>query len=305
MRQEVVIDAISNGLGSQSMFLMLLAARGIIPARVSITADTGAELDCVWNTGRRSTAKEYFDEVVLPFAGRTGIEALFVRACDKHKNPLPSLHEYTRMMIAKGKITSLKIPVFGSEGGRMGQSCTHRWKVVAIRQAARRMGATKLITAQGIHFAEAGRRAKGKVIGKHEGWTLYQETQIKRVLVESLPGIFVKVKEEIPVKWCQHYYPMVDLKMGRKDAQQALEAEGLPYLVSSQCDDCPHNDYDRWMRHKPEVLVQIAEVEASMGGKFFFTDERVPLMEALKIKSMKPKNTLEPTFGCEGSYCGV
>jgi hypothetical protein len=296
-KPEVLIESISNGLGSQSMFLMLLASKGIIPARISITADTGSELDCLWNNGRRTSAKIYFNEVVAPFASKYSLDARFVQAVRKDKIPLPSIIEHTKSMIASGKLNGIKIPLFGSKGGRLGQSCTGRWKIEAIKQEARRMGATRLITVQGIHFAEAGRRVKGiKLPNPHGEWTLYQDTRIRKV-----DGI----KTEIPVLWCQHYYPMVDRGYGRITAQKALEAEKIPYLISSQCDCCPHNDLDRWLRHTPEVLIEIASVEASMKGKFFFTDERIPLIEAIAVKSAKPKSTLDPTFGCEGSYCGV
>jgi len=42
-----------------------------------------------------------------------------------------------------------------------------------------------------------------------------------------------------------------------------------------------------------------------MDGRFFFTDERVPLMEALAIKAAKPRPTVEAGFGCGNSYCGI
>lgn len=299
-RPEVLIDSISNGLGSQSMLLMIMAADRLIPAQVSITADTGAELDCLWNTGRRSSAEEYFMEVVKPFAKEVGIDARFVRSVDKDKTPLPPLLSHLKEVIAQGKMKSAKMPLFGSQGGRLLQVCTEKWKIRAIRQEARRMGATRLVTAQGIHFAEAGRRVKGIKLpykwGETEEWTIYQDTKFANINGERI---------EVVEKWCRHYYPMVDKQYGRSVAQEELKRRGIPYLVTSQCDCCPHNDLDRWLRHTPEVLTEIAAVEAQMEGKFFFTDERVPLMEALEIKKRKPKSTLEPTFGCEGTYCGI
>lgn len=295
-KPEVVIESVSNGLGSQSMWLLVLAAHGIIPARVSITADTGAELDCLWSTGRRSTLRAYFEEIAKPYAEKHGIDARLVRAVDKEKKPLPALMDHLKEVIADGKMKSAKIPLFGSQGGRLMQVCTDKWKIRAIRQEARRMGATKLITYQGIHFGEAARRVKGIPMGKHGAWSIYQDTLNRNVDGE---------KVEIPVKWCFHCYPMVDRQEGRKAARERLAREGIPWLLSTECDCCPHQDLDRWMKHTPETLVQIAEVEASMDGKFFFTDERVPLMQALEIKKTKPRNTLEPTFGCGNGICGI
>lgn len=304
MIQQKTIDMLSNGLGSQSIFLMLMAGRGIIPATVSVTADTGAENDCVWSTGERSSAAEYFERVVHPYGVKHGIDTRLVRAVDIKKNPLLPLMEQVKKSIAeKGRPEA--IPLYGSRGGQQLQSCTDKWKIRAIRQEARRMGATKLVTAQGIHFAEAGRRVKGNIIGLHGEWTLYQDTYTRRTF-DIIDGKKVCTgKVEVPVKWCNHYYPLVDRGYGRKTAQEELSKEGIPYLVTSQCDFCPHNDLDRWMRHTPEVLVQIAALEDTMGGKFFFTPERVPLMEALAIKAAKPRPTVETGFGCGNSYCGV
>ena len=292
MKRSKPISALSNGLGSQSMKLLLMAARREIPATVSITADTGSENDCLWSTGQRSSAEAYFRAVVEPFCQDNNLEARFVRAVDKHGEPLPSLQEkVTRAIDDTGGPCA--IPVFGSKGGRQMQSCTEKWKVRAMRQEARRMGATLFISAQGIHFGEAGRRVKGRVVGLYaDRWTLYQDMTTRN-------------GEPVPVQWCQHYYPMVDLQQGRKDAQHELEAEGIPYIVSSQCDFCPHKDLERWERTSPEKLIEIAGLEAKMGGRFFFTDERVPLMEALAIKRAKGPAALDTHFGCGNGLCGI
>jgi len=287
-----LLEVISNGLGSQSMGLLVLAAHGDIPASVSITADTGAEKDRVWNTGERTTAQEYFERIVLPYCNRHGIDARFIRALYKTGKELPDLMQHVKDAIAEGREPNL--PLFGSRGGRLRQVCTDKWKIRAIRQEARRLGATQLITAQGIHFGEADRRVKGRFIGESPNYgCVYQDT-IKRK------------KKEIDIKWCQHYYPHVDAKRNRQAViDDLLIPEGLPWLMSSECDHCPHQDLARWDRHTPEVLTQIAGIEASMRGRFFFTDERIPLMEALELKRRKAQSKVDADFGCENSYCGI
>ena len=289
------VEAVSNGLGSQSMFLLVLAARGEIPATVSFTADTGAEQDCLWSTGERTTAREYFERIVHPYAESHGIAAKFIRSLDKFKQPLPDLMTHLKQVIAEGKMKSAKIPLFGSRGGRLMQVCTEKWKSRAIRQEARRMGATHLVTAQGIHFGE-GRRVKGRIKRVNGEWTIYQDVETRKVGGE---------KVQVDVQWCEHYYPLFDRRMGRKHAVEALEAERIPYLVSSQCDHCPHKDLPRWERTSPAKLVEIAAVEASMQGQFFFTDRRVPLMEALEMMRKDKAATLDTNFGCGNSYCGI
>lgn len=291
------IESISNGLGAQSLWLLILAIRGQIPATVSITADTGSEQDCLWSTGRRSTAKEYFDEVVIPLCHGSRVTPFFIRACTREKLPMVSIVEHTRRQILEGKFTSIKIPLFGSKGGRYKQSCTQRWKIMAINQQLRRLGAKTARTAQGIHFAEAARRVKGKYIGVIAGFDTYRTT-IRRKKVET------------EQKWLSHYYPLVDLKLNREAIRSLIKAEGIPYLHSSECDLCPHKDLARWERTSEDVIRQGEELESSLGGKFFLTDRRIPLRQAIAAmqadRAKHPERfKAEQDFGCQNHTCGV
>ncbi|HEU4325503.1 MAG TPA: hypothetical protein VFS21_20325 [Roseiflexaceae bacterium] len=286
------IEALSNGLGAQSMYLLVLAAQGRIPARLSITADTGWEEDCLWSDGTRSTARHYFEQIVQPYADAHGIEAVMVEALDKDGQPIPPLGEWVRQHVRAGTLNQIKIPLFGSNGGRLGQSCTSRKKVAAIRQELRRRGATTARTAQGLHRGEIT-RMKGRH-GRMEG------------------GFFTLTS--IDAAWQSHFYPLIDLGLFRADVQRELEHLRIPYLISSQCDGCPHKDLARWERTSPEVIDDLADLEAEMDGQFFFTNKRVPLREALvlmrqdaeKRAAQLPISMFElDDFGCDGGICGV
>lgn len=251
------IETISNGLGSQSVRMLVLAAEGFIPAKLSITADTGSENDCLWSTGERTTAKEYFDRIVKPYAADHGIEAVFVRANDKSGNPLPPLIE--RMKIVDGPAG---VPMFGSGGGRITQGCTGKYKVRAIRQELRRRGATTARIAIGLTISETER---------------------------------MKISD---VKWNTHYWPLIDLKLYRSMIQDDLTARGIPYLVSTQCDMCPHKDWARWERTNPETIERIEALENSLPG-LFFTDQRIPLQAALD--ALPSQTSLFDV--CDSGYC--
>ena len=154
------------------------------------------------------------------------------------------------------------------------------------------MGAKTLRTAQGIHIGEAARRVKGRYLYDEHGYSIYQEQ--------------VKVKGELKdVKWCTHLYPMVDRRELREDARKGLEARGIPYLMSSECDGCPHKDIARWDRTAPEKLIELAGMEASMNGEYFFTSERIPLMDAIEKMRARKDKQIEADFGCGNSYCGI
>lgn len=280
-----------------------MACRREIPATVSITSCTGWERDRLWSNGRKSSLRDYFDEVVVPLGIKYGLKTLFVRAEDKNKMPLMDLVEHVRWCAKTGKFNNLKIPMFGSKGGRMGQPCTGKWKVRAINQTLRKLGATTACTAQGIHSGEAARRVRGIYLRNEGEWSIYQTTERRSAEVGGK-----KVKVEVPIKWLTHYYPHVDRGHNREICQLKIRAEGIPYLISSECDGCPHKDFPRWERTSPEVLKELSELEAMFRGEFFFTPERVPLLQAIEImrNKMNQKQSMgEADFGCESAVCGV
>lgn len=300
----MIANWLSNGLGGQSMYLLHLAAQRIIPATLSITADTGSENDRVCSTGERMTAPEFFQRYVQPYGERYGIETVMVRSVDKDKKPLPPLIDVLRQSqgddfqsLTKG----ISVPLFTNDrsAGRLKQSCTDKWKVRAIHQEARRRGVKLLHSAIGFHAGEA-HRLKGNFTEESGGFSYYQP--------------LVKRKKQLtPIKWLRHYYPLIDLKLNREQIRQELERVNLPYLVTTECDMCPHQDYARWKMHTPEVINEIAKIEAKWDGKLFFTDRRIPLKEALRemaaldeIRQLQGSLFDLPDFGCEsGAYCGI
>ena len=224
MREEKIIEIVANGLGGPSMLQFYLACVGELPPRVSITADTGSEIDRQTNKGERVTARDFFDNVVKPMGDKHGVDARFVRSQDENKNDLPPLWHDVRAAAATD------VPLFGAEGGRLKQTCTDKWKMRAIKQEARRMGATMLISAIGLHVNEVMRRAQGRQLGKtkehHGRFTLFQNGQGKG-------------NDWTPIHWMRHYYPLADMRLSRDIIQEKLDALGIPYLLTSECDMCP------------------------------------------------------------------
>ncbi len=251
------IEAISNGMGSQSMMMSVLAAEGKIPARLSISADTGSEDDCLWSTGERTTAKEYFDRVIEPYCQENGIEAVFVRAKDKSGIDLPPLID--KILIDN---KPCGIPMFGSQGGRIQQGCTGKYKIRAIRQELRRRGAKTARTAIGLTISETER---------------------------------MKISD---VKWNWHCWPLIDLKMYRNQCQDELTRRNIPFLISTECDMCPHKDRLRWERTSLETVDKVSDIETKIPG-LYFTDQRIPLKDA--IANMPSQPSLFDS--CDSGYC--
>jgi len=303
------LDAWANGLGAQSLVGLILMCRREIPGTVSLTADTGWEFDRLWSNGRRASARVYFDEVVKPYASRHEIDARFVRSVDKNGVELPDLGDYTAKVAASGNFKGLNIPMFGSRKGRVTQRCTDKMKIRACRQEARKMGAKTMTIGQGIHIGEASRRVSGFYLYNEGKWSIYQTT-IDAYRNEDQDGKTVRVKYKKPIKWLKHFYPLVDLGLNRNDCQRMVVSEKLPYIISSECDGCPHKDLPRWERTSPDVIARLAKLESQFNGEFFFTDERIPLLEAIAKKQEKraanpEKYKTEADFGCENSFCGI
>ena len=255
------LEILNNGMGGPSMYMMVLAGQGKIPAAISITADTGWEDDCLLSTGERVTAKQFYNDVIEPLGGDLGVKTYFVRGQDKNGIDLVPIGE----RLAKGEMPG--VPTYGSRGGQLNQACTGKYKVRPIRQQLRRLGATTARSALGLTMDEVHR-----------------------------------MKQHNDVKWHSVYWPLIDFRLYRATIQDHLEKLAIPYIVSSQCDGCPHQDYSRWQRLSEETIIELAEIEAGLGGTQFLTDKRIPLLEALeRMKSQRPEKTLFDI--CDSGYC--
>lgn len=276
------LNTISNGLGSQSIALLVLAGRGEIgKIDLAITADTGSENDCMRNDGIRTTSKEYFHDVVAPLGRKFGIDVAFVRAKYKTGDDLPPVQS----VLEEGVVRN--VPMFGSQGGRYRQTCTDKWKIRAIKQEGRRRGAKTMRSAIGLHCDEI-RRVKGRKIGNENGFNIFQS------------GIERKKHGWLPWKWMTHWYPLIDLGYTREMCRELLRSEGIPFLLSTECDCCPHKNGPRWKAMSESKINEIAAIEEKFGGKFFFTDKRIPLKQAIELM---PDG--DDDFGCQNDVCGV
>ncbi len=295
--------------------MVALAIEGIIPATVSVSADTGDENDRLWNTGRRSTNEEYFNEIIVPLCKGSRVTPYFVRSVDKYKKPLVGLSDLLVSDIAKGRPTH--VPLYGSRGGQMLQTCTDKMKIRAVRQQLRRLGAKRGHFWQGIHFYEADRRVKGIYLRQQGDYSIYQTTVIEnkkdpitgKNMIDPETGKNVKFNK--PIKWLTHGYPLVDMKLNRDGIYAEMNRRGIPYIISSECDKCPHQDLPRWERHTQESIDTTAELERQMGGEYFFTPLRIPLKEAIAFMQAEritnPKKYAKDTadFGCNNGICGT
>lgn len=256
------IECVSNGMGAPSMYLMVLASQGKIPCDVVITADTGSEEDNLLSNGERMTGSVFYNDVIEPLGNELGIITKFVRSRDKKGNPLPSIKDDLRSGSVAG------VPFFGDNGGRLKQKCTEKWKIRAVRQELRRMGATSARSALGLTMDEVGR-----------------------------------MKQKNDVKWYSVWWPMIrPFPMYKAEIRAALSKMGIPYMLSSQCDMCPHQNLARWENLTSDTIAEVEKIESSFDG-LYFTSNYIPLSQS--IDKMKQKKQTGATLFdvCESGYC--
>lgn len=285
------VNAISCGQGAPSLFLIVMAGEGMFPCDHIVVADTGWERDMLWNTGRRTDAKTFFEEVTKPLAESYGMTVAFSRVRDKNGKeylPIPEHVLDKQKLASTEEFTSpyygIDIPVFGSQGGRINQSCTSKWKVSAIRQELRRKGATSVTTYLGLHRTEIHRCKPSDVNWVKHAWPLID-------MMESEDGV---VGMGIGDTW------------DREKIYKEMDKREIPYVVSSECDGCPHKNWERWKRTSPETIEELSLFESSFNGEFFLTGKLKPLKEALK--EMEEENRLpmiEMIDACDSGYCFV
>lgn len=258
-----MINVVSNGMGAPSMALLVLASQGKLKVDYSITANTGSEKDMLMSDGSRMRAIEYLLGTVEPFCQKNNIKFGYPRAKDKDGKELNSIWDNLK----DGNTTG--VPMFGSNGGRLIQTCTGKYKIRAVRQFLRNEGIDKCKMYLGL-----------------------TSNEIHRI-------------KEADVKWAENWWPLIfDFKMGRMDCIRLVEGAGIIYPVNTQCDNCPHKDGERWLNTASWVIDELEQMEKEMPG-LFFSNLRIPIRQAIKeYEKMEAQGDLfENKKACVSGYC--
>ena len=178
--------------------------------------------------------------------------------------------------------------------GIMGRACTYSYKVEQLERAARLHGKVK-------------RGQKNVTVTQ---WIGISWDEIQRIKPSR-------------VAWSQHRWPLVELRMGRRDCLKWMESHGYPKPPRSACVYCPFKSDNEWRRLRDEEPAEFARsvqfekdlqtVKAKtekMKGKPFLHPSLVPL-DQVDFRTDIERGQLslwldEQSFGneCEG-MCGV
>lgn len=178
--------------------------------------------------------------------------------------------------------------------GIMGRQCTFSYKVEQLERAARRLGNIK----------------RGQKEVTVTQWIGISWDEIQRI-------------KPARVAWSQHRWPLVELRMGRRDCLRWMTEHGYPTPPRSACVYCPFHSDKEWRRlrdEEPEEFARVIKFEKDLQAAKAQTDNQrgvpflhpslVPL-DQVDFRTDIERGQLslwleEQSFGneCEG-MCGV
>lgn len=190
------------------------------------------------------------------------------------------------------------IPAFieNKDGSRglMSRQCTYSYKVEQLERAVRRLGEVK----------------RGQKQITVTQWIGISWDEIQRIKPSR-------------VAWSQHRWPLVELRMGRRDCLRWMESHGYPKPPRSACVYCPFHSDNEWRRlrdEEPEEFSRAVKFEKDlqfvktkterMRGIPFLHPSLVPLDEVDFSTDVERGQGLlwsdEQSFGNEcAGMCGV
>lgn len=141
-----------------------------------------------------------------------------------------------------GRWAKSLIPVYTLESdgtaGHMQRACTYDFKLMELLKAQRRLAKIK-----------NGQKTVGVI-----GWIGISLDEVYRMKPSREP-------------WCEHRWPLVDLKMNRNDCLRWMEAHKFPRPPRSACVYCPFHSDHEWLRLKteePEEFQRAVEFEIDL-----------------------------------------
>jgi len=220
---------------------------------------------------------EYVERYSKPYAEAHGIELIELQRANKDGKLLTILDAIER------DDKSIPIPLRGMNGAPVfKRNCTVDYKIRVIAKWHKAHGATadnSSVTGLGISYDELERMRTRRDDIKHE-------------ILE---------------------YPLVDLRLTRRDCIKIIQESGLPVPPKSSCYFCPFHSPNEWKRmrqQEPKLFTQSVEIERAMNVKLerighkrkaWLTRFAKPLDEAIGDQLMFPEDLEDDN--CESGYC--
>jgi len=189
-----------------------------------------------------------------------------------------------------GKYKFLTIPVFSvdkktGKKGLLRRQCTNDYKIQPVNQKVRNL----------LGLEKGEKRKKGTVVQMLMGISMDEIYRVK-------PN---------RVKYINNNYPLIDLKMSRKDCMEWMEKNKYPKPPRSACTFCPFHSNEEWrhVKENKEEWAQVVEFDKLIrtGTK---TDDEVFLhkdclpIDQVNLEDKKDNQIDLFNNECEG-MCGI
>lgn len=175
---------------------------------------------------------DYYHTYAKPFAEKNGIRLIELQRIKRDGTP------ETIMGRMQTSLRSLPIPVRMSNGAPGRRSCTSDFKIAVIAKWQKQNGATKkkkAVCGLGISLDE-----------------------------------FHRARTDSGISWQILEYPLIDLRLNRRDCAKIIDDAGLPVPPKSSCFFCPFHSPTEWQRLKreqPELFEKSVELETMLNKR--------------------------------------
>lgn len=225
------LQVLSNGGGTQSTCMIVLAAMGLIPKpEIILISDTEREFSPVW---------DYQDKYIVPLCEAHGMEYVRVQKS-----------EFTDVdLMYNGDESTVLMPIYssyngfkkdGTPAGKQAGFCSSKWKSDVIQRYLNARYGETYLTKKGVDF-----------------WIGMSLEEKRRVKYPS-------------GKW-QRRYPLFEALILRNQSIQIVKDFGLPEPPRSSCYMCPNRKDEEWQEMKdqyPQDFKSACEVELEIQNEF-------------------------------------
>lgn len=266
---------LSWGAGLQSTVLGEMSARGDLPRLDAIIhADTGWE---------RAVTVEMRDWYTARWR-EMGLRVEIISAGNVRRDAAEA---------------HIHIPFWTASGGPLRRQCTHRFKIVPIKQRIR------------------------ELLGYDTSKPPHPPTDSAELWLGITLDEWTRAKLS-RVRFIHHAFPLLGLKMYREDCAAWLRERDLPVPPKSACIGCPYRRASEWLEmreHAPGEFADavafdagnrhnpLAERDGSDADELYVYQGCEPLaeadLEAAAAREQRVYASQMPMFACEGGYCGV
>lgn len=288
----------SDGAGTQSIAVMVLQARGLLPNPYDafIFANVG-------NDSENPATIDYRQKYVIPFAEKYGLVLIERQKLYKGKPQtlLTALNDSNR---------TIAIPVYFGSGGKGNRKCTQDWKVEVVNRYLKMEHKPKPTHVEmGIGFSsEEG----GRIWQKYPGWHDYNMNRDKKTR-QWVKGKKIGFNRKFE-------YPLVDLQMTKADCIKLVVDEFGEQPPGSLCWFCPFTKVQEHNRRRAagsplfdasvalenrlnEKYAELNRTTVNPSNAIYLTALHVPLAEIPEQLTLWDEY-LETDGQCDTGTCG-